>query len=363
MGFARWTRRSFVTHSAATAVAVTAGTHLRSSTLAQEATPTAPNADPMPEKVQALLREAHERFAANDDGENSQVYPALAAVPRDLFGICMAGTDGSVYGVGDADQSFAIMSAAKPFVMAVVSEALGAEEVRTKVGVNATGFPFNSAVPIELNPEHLMNPMVNIGAMATASLAPGETAEEKWRFIQDGLSRFAGREVALNEEVYASASETNQRNRALANLAWSYNRLYFDPVATVDLYTRQSCLNVTARDLAVMGATLGNGGVQPLTGERIVGADVCQRTLSVMATAGLYVTSGDWLFDVGLPGKSGIGGGIFAVAPGTWGIGTYAPPLDAAGNSVKGQLATQFLSEQLELNLFASAASPQSGAD
>jgi glutaminase len=363
MGFARCTRRSFVARSAAVAAAVTAGAQLRSTTLAQEATPAGPDVGPVPEQVRTLLQAAHERFAANDEGENSQVYPALAAVPRDLFGICIAGTDGAVYGVGDDDVPFAIMSAAKPFVLAFVSEALGAEEVRAKVGVNATGFPFNSAVAIELNPEHLTNPLVNIGALATTSLAPGETAEEKWRFIQEGLSRFAGRPVSLNEEVYTSDSETNQRNRALANLAWSYDRLYFDPAATVDLYTRQSCLNVTARDLAVMGATLGNGGVQPLTGERIVGADVCQRTLAVMATAGLYETSGDWLYDVGLPGKSGIGGGIFAVAPGKWGIGTYAPPLDGAGNSVKGQLAAQYLSEHLGLNLFAPAAAPRSDTD
>ena len=355
MNSARCTRRSFVSRSAAVAAAVTAGAQLRSATLAQEATPAVP-ATQASEQVRTLLDEAHERFAANDEGENSQVYPALAAVPRDLFGICMAGTDGAISGVGDDDVPFAIMSAAKPFVFALVSEALGAEEVRAKVGVNATGFPFNSAVATELHPEHLTNPLVNIGALATSSLAPGETAEEKWRFIQEGLSRFAGRPLALNEEVFALDSETNQRNRALANLAWSYDRLYFDPAATTDLYTRQSCLNVTACDLAVMGATLANGGVQPLTGEWIVGADVCQHTLAVMTTAGLYENSGAWLYDVGLPGKSGIGGGIVAVAPGTWGIGTYAPPLDAAGNSVKGQLAAAFLSEQLGLNMFASTA-------
>jgi glutaminase len=356
MHSARSTRRSFVSRSAAMAAAATVGAQRRFSALAQEATPAVPDAGPAPQRVRTLLDEAHARFAANDEGENSQVYPALAAVPRDLFGICMAGTGGAVSGVGDDDVPFAIMSAAKPFVFALVSEALGAEEVRAKVGVNATGFPFNSAVPTELHPDHLTNPLVNIGALATDSLAPGETVEEKWRFIQEGLSRFAGRPLALNAEVFASDAETNQRNRALANLAWSYDRLYFDPAATTDLYTRQSCLNVTACDLAVMGATLANGGVQPLTGERIVGADVCQHTLAVMTTAGLYENSGAWLYDVGLPGKSGIGGGIVAVAPGMWGIGTYAPPLDTAGNSVKGQLAAQFLSEQLGLNMFASAA-------
>ena len=169
---------------------------------------------------------------------------------------------------------------------------------------------------IELNAERLTNPMVNSGALATTSLVPGVTAEEKWRFIHDGLSRFAGRTLALNDEVYASASATNHRNQGIARLLWSYDRLYFDPIETTDLYTRQCSLNVTAQDLAVMGATLANGGVNPVTGERVVGADSCQRTLAVMATAGLYETSGDWLYDIGLPGKSGISGGIVTVAPG-----------------------------------------------
>jgi glutaminase len=276
-------------------------------------------------------------------------------VPRDLFGICVAATDGATYAVGDAEYPFSIMSVSKPFVFALVCQALGVEETRAKLGVNATGLPFNSVMAIELNENRLTNPMVNSGALATTSLAPGETAEEKWRFIHDGLSRFAGRALDLNEEVYASASATNHRNRGIARLLWSYDRLYFDPVETTDLYTRQCSLNVSATDLAVMGATLANGGVNPLTGERVVGAGCCQRTLAVMATAGLYETSGDWLYDIGLPGKSGIGGGIITVAPGKGGMGTFAPPLDAAGNSVKGQLAAEFLSGQLGLNLFASA--------
>jgi glutaminase len=185
------------------------------------------------------------------------------------------------------------------------------------------------------------------------------SAAEKWRFIQDGLSRFAGRSLDLNDEVYASAAATNHRNHGIARLLQSYGRLYFDASETTDLYTRQCSLNVTARDLAVMGATLADGGVNPLTGERVIDADNCQPVLAVMATAGLYETSGDWLYDIGLPGKSGISGGIVTVTPGKGGLGTFAPPLDASGNSVKGQLATKFLSEQLGLNLFASRPAQQ----
>jgi glutaminase len=309
---------------------------------------------PLPKRVRSLLYAAHEQFAANDQGENSDVYLVLAAVPRNLFGICVAATDGAIHGVGDDEYPFAIMSVSKPFVFALVCQALGAEEARSKLGVNGTGLPFNSVMAIELNAERLTNPMVNSGALATTSLAPGATTEEKWRFIHEGLSRFAGRTLAVDEEVYASASATNHRNQGIARLLWSYDRLYFDPIETTDLYTRQCSLDVSARDLAVMGATLANGGVNPLTGDRVVGAAICQHVLAVMATAGLYETSGDWLYNIGLPGKSGIGGGIVTVAPGKGGLGTFAPPLDSAGNSVKGQLASGFLSERLGLNLFAS---------
>jgi glutaminase len=309
---------------------------------------------PVPERVRTLLYAAHARFVDVAAGANADVYPALAAVPADLFGICVAGTDGALYAVGDADAPFSIMSVSKPFVFALVCEALGPEAARARLGVNSTGLPFNSVMAVELNPSRLTNPMVNSGALATTSLAPGRTADDKWRFILGGLARFAGRELHINGDVYASASATNDRNRGIARLLQSYGRLYFDAEATTDLYTRQCSLEVTARDLAVMGATLANGGVNPVTGERVVGADACRRTLAVMATAGMYETSGDWLYDIGLPGKSGIGGGIVTVAPGKGGLGTFAPRLDEAGNSIKGQLAAAFLSRRLGLDLFAS---------
>lgn len=309
---------------------------------------------PLPDRVRTLLHEAYERFRTNSAGRNSEVYPALAAVPRDLFGLCIASVHGDVYAVGDADYPFAIMSVSKPFVFALVCQALGAQQVREQLGVNSTGLPFNSVMAVELNEDRLTNPMVNSGALATTSLAPGATTAEKWRFIHTGLSRFAGRTLEINDEVYASASATNDRNHGIARLLHSYGRLYFDPGETTDLYTRQCSLNVTARDLAVMGATLADGGLNPITEERVLDPKICQPVLAVMATAGLYENSGDWLYDVGLPGKSGIGGGIVTVTPGKGGLSTFAPPLDVAGNSVKGRLATRFLSEQLGLNLFAS---------
>lgn len=310
---------------------------------------------PMAEMVQALVDEAHTRFKDNDEGVNASHYPALAFVPRHLFGVCITGVSGREFMAGDVDAEFTIMSVAKPFTLALVCQVLGADEVRHKVGLNPTGLPFNSIKAIEMHANQLTNPMVNPGALATVSLVPGKTLEDKWRFIQEGLSRFAGRNLTINEEIYASATASNSRNRGIARILYDYKRLYFEPEETTDLYTRQSSLNVTARDLAVMAATLANGGVNPRTLERLIDGANCQHVLAVMALAGMYDGSGDWLFDIGLPAKSGVGGGIITVAPGKGGVCTFAPPLDAAGNSIKGQLVARFLSEQLGLNLFTSA--------
>jgi glutaminase len=309
---------------------------------------------PSIELVQELVCEAHQRFKSNAEGRNSDVYPALTRVPRELFGICVAGAGGNVNAVGNADHEFAIMSVSKPFVFALVCQEIGAQAAREKLGANATGLPFNSLAAVERSPDGRTNPLVNAGAIASTSLVPGMTADAKWRFIHAGLSRFAGRPLALNEEVYASASQTNDRNHGIARLLQSLGRIYFDPAQATDLYTRQCCLNVTAKDLAVMGATLANGGVNPLTKERAVDATVCHYALAVMTTAGLYETSGDWLYDIGLPGKSGIGGGIVTISPGKGGLGTFAPPLDPAGNSIKGQLVARFLSQKLGMDLFVS---------
>ncbi len=309
---------------------------------------------PPPERVRALVDEAYGRFKLVSEGKNSEVYPALARVPSELFGICVVGTTGNVYAVGDAEHEFSIMSVSKPFVFALVCQAIGHAEARDKLGANATGQAFNSLGAIEQSGDGRTNPMVNAGAIATTSLVPGSSAEDRWRFIHDGLSRFAGRTLPLNEEVYASATATNFRNQSIARLLQSYGRVYLDPAEATDLYTRQCSLNVSARDLAVMGATLADGGVNPVTKERLVDQIVCHYTLAVMATAGLYETSGDWLYDIGLPGKSGIGGGIVTVSPGKGGLGTFAPPLDSAGNSVKGQLVAKFLSQRLGLDLFLS---------
>lgn len=309
---------------------------------------------PDPEWVRQLVLEAYKCYRGLDEGNVADYIPALARVPRDLFGIVVVGVNGNVMEVGDVNHLFTIQSISKPFVFALVCQEVGYLEARAKLGVNATGLPFNSVMAIELNVDRTMNPMVNAGAIAATSLIPGDSGAEKWRFVQEGLSRFAGRPLELDVEVYESEAATNQRNRGIARLLESYGRMYCDPLEATDVYTRQCALAVTAHDLAIMAATLADGGVNPVTRERVVDPVVCKRVLAVLATAGLYEQSGDWLFEIGLPGKSGVGGGIFTVAPGKGGLGVFAPPLDGAGNSIKGQKVTKYLSERLGLNMFMS---------
>ncbi|MBD9527640.1 glutaminase A [Paracoccus sp. PAR01] len=312
---------------------------------------------PASHRVAQLMTEAHRRFSSVDQGAVSQVYPALAQMPAHLFGICAVGVDGQTYAVGDALHEFTIMSVSKPFVFALVCDLLGPTGARERLGVNATGYPFNSLAGIERLPGGRSNPMVNAGAIATTSLIPGATIDERWAALRDGLSRFAGRELALNEDVLTSALASNFRNRSLAWMLQGFGSIYSDPAEALELYTRQCALQVSARDLAVMGATLANGGFNPITREQVVKPQTCHHTLAVMLTAGLYETSGDWLYEIGLPGKSGVSGGIVTVAPGKAGLGLFSPPLDEAGNSVRGQLVAQFLSQRLGLDMLISAPS------
>lgn len=309
---------------------------------------------PEPLVVEALLAEAYERFSTVMTGELADYIPALAAADPSWFGLAVVGVSGASFAVGDSEVRFSIQSVSKPFVFALIVEAIGYNEARLLLGVDSTGLPFNSVMAIELNDERTMNPMVNAGAIAATSAVLGDSVEAKWEFILDGLSKFAGRRLEVDEGVLISELETNQRNQGIARLLESYGRMYSDPLEATLNYTKQCSLIVTVTDLAVMGATLADGGVNPITGEQVVSADVCKRVLAVMATAGLYEHSGAWLYEIGLPAKSGVSGAIVSIAPGKGGMAVFSPPLDDAGNSVRGQLATKFLSDLLGLNLFAS---------
>jgi glutaminase len=310
---------------------------------------------PSDREVEEVVSDGYERFRQLDEGRVADYIPALAQASPEAFGVCVAGVQGRVFAVGDAEQEFTIQSISKLFVFALVCNTIGPEEARHKLGVNSTGLPFDSVMGIELNEDRTMNPMVNAGALATTSLVPGASPEEKFERIVAALSVFAGRPLVMDDVVYRSEAATNDRNRGIAHLLAGYGRMYCDPDVATDIYTRQCSLRVSARDLAVMGATLADGGVNPLTGTRAIASGCCRRVLAVLATAGLYERSGDWLYDVGLPGKSGVSGGLVTVSPGKGGVGVFSPPLDEAGNSVRGQRMTTYLSERLGLNLFASA--------
>ena len=301
-----------------------------------------------------LIDAAHRKFASEQFGTVADYIPALASASPNLFGLALVGQDGEILAEGDADRAFSIQSISKAFVFALVCQAIGYDEARAKIGLNSTGFPFNSAMAIELGGGSMTNPMVNAGAIATTSLVPGATADAKWQFIHHGMSLFAGRTLALNVDVYRSEAESNQRNQGIARLLASHKLIYFEPLAATDVYTKQCAVDVTVADLAVMAGTLAFGGINPLTGLRVIDADVCVRVLAVLATAGLYDQSGAWLCDVGLPAKSGVSGGIIAIAPGRAGIAAFSPPVDSAGNSVRGGLAIKFLADELGLNVFRS---------
>lgn len=309
---------------------------------------------PSKDQVVELIAQAHARYKDDSDGAVADYIPILAQADPAWFGLSLIGANGAVHEVGDVEIAYSIQSISKAFVFALVCEAVGHAAVSERIGVNSTGLPFNSVVALEINNGKPMNPMVNAGAIATTAMMPATSAEERWQLIRSGLSRFAGRDLMLDGEVYRSEGFTNQRNHAIARLLDSYDQLDADPEQTVDVYTRQCALAVTTRDLAVMGATLAGGGVNPVTSEQVVSADVARDTLSVLATSGMYERSGEWLYEIGLPAKSGVSGGIVAIAPGKGALGVFSPPLDRVGNSVRGQQACAYLSRALGLNLFAS---------
>ncbi|MEQ1736254.1 MAG: glutaminase A [Rhodoglobus sp.] len=298
-----------------------------------------------------LLHSTHRDFADVHEGRVADYIPALAGADPRHFGLAFAGVDGTISVAGDARVTFSLQSLSKPFVFALVCQAIGTDEARARIGVNSTGFPFDSSMAVELG-RGPTNPMVNAGAIATTSLVPGGSADAKWDVIQRGLSAFAGRPLTLNHEVYQSEAHSNQRNQGIAREMARHGLMYFEPLAATDVYTRQCSLDVTVEDLAVMGATLANGGRNPETGEVVVDRDSCIRTQAVLATAGLYEQSGEWLYETGLPAKSGVSGGIVGVSSGIGGLASYSPPVDGSGNSVRGQLAITQVSSRLGLGIF-----------
>ena len=304
--------------------------------------------------IQSALQEAHAQFRTVNEGQNASYIPYLAKVPSSLFGLAVTTAEGKVFEVGDTRYEFAIESISKVFSLALLLEEIGPAAVRAKVGADPTGLPFNSVVAIELHGGKPLTPLVNAGAMATVSLVKASTPDERWHKLLDAYSRFAGRPLSLNQEVYQSEAATNFHNRAIAWLLYSYGTMYSDPMEACDVYTKQCSVGITAADLSIMGATLAADGVNPGTKSRVLKPDHVPYILAEMTMEGLYSSSGDWAYKVGLPGKSGVGGGVLAVAPGVLAIASFSPPLDAVGNSVRGLQAIEYVACKLNLNVYLS---------
>lgn len=318
---------------------------------AQATTPRSPVA-PTKQQVQAVIDDAYAQFKSNTEGKNADYIPALAQVDPKLFGIVVITTDNQMASAGDIDRAFSIQSISKVFSLALAMEELGADEVFAKIGSEPTGRPFNSVEAVVDMPSHTGNPFVNAGAIATVSLIQAPNADAKWDKILDFYSKAAGEKLSLLEDVYKSEAATNTGNKALAALLLKYERIYADPNESVDVYTKQCSVGVTAKQLAMMGATLANFGRNPMTGEQVIKPENVPEILSAMAMEGLYDGSGNWAWHVGLPAKSGVGGGIIAVVPGKGAIAVFAPPLDEAGNSVKAQKTIAYVADKLGIDLF-----------
>lgn len=314
----------------------------------QTGAPSKPRAGtaPAPSDVLLALEEAHSLFSSETGGVVSDLYPPLAVADPETFGLGFVDTEGRARVAGDSTVPFVLMSVAKPFTFALACDSVGVEEAGRRIGVDATGLGFNSLEAIERRRDP-GNPMVNAGAMATVDLL----GEDAWDVISDGLSRFAGRQLDLDTDVFDAVTATNQRNRAIVHMLDALGLLATEARSVLDTYSRQCCVRVTPQDLACMGATLANGGVNPVTGERVVSHGASSATLAVMLTAGLYETSGRWLYEVQLPGKSGVSGGIVGVSPGMGAFATYSPPIDHAANSVRGQAAALHLARRLGLGI------------
>jgi glutaminase len=304
--------------------------------------------------LQSVVNAAYAKFKDDISGKNADYIPYLAGVPSNLFGVAIVTTDGKVVTAGDVNYAFAIESCSKVFTLAQVMQESGEDAVLKKIGVEPTGMPFNSITALGYYNNKAVNPLVNAGAMASVSMVKASSAEDRWNKILAYQSKFAGEQLKLIEDVYKSEADTNFRNRGIAWILFNNNNLFCDPPEACDVYTKQCSIGVTAKDLAVMGATLANGGVNPITKERCIDSKHVPRVLAVMMTAGFYDESGQWSYRAGLPAKTGVGGGIVAVVPGKMAIVGFSPPLDQAGNSVRATEAVDYIVEQLDVDIFGS---------
>ena len=305
-----------------------------------------------PAEFQAIVDKVHAKYLPLQEGANADYIPILTETPSDLFGVVIVTREGKVYSAGDVEYVFSIQSVSKPFTAALVMTQQGTEVLNEKIGVEPTGMAFNSKMALEVYPERSVNPLVNAGAIAAVSLVQAKSEEDRWNQVMQNIAAFAGRPLTVLEKVYESEYTTAFGNRAIANNLYNYGRLYSDPEEALRVYTRQCSIGVNAKDLGVMGATLANLGVNPLTNKRVMPAKDVPELLAIMATAGFYDESGDWMYDAGLPAKTGVGGGIVAVVPQRFAIATFSARLNPAGNSIRGLHAIRDIAGELGVGVY-----------
>lgn len=304
-------------------------------------------------QVRRAVREAYEETKTLEGGKNASYIPFLSEADPDLFALCVCLPDGSLVSAGDSKAVFGIESVSKVPTAILAMRQHGAEGVLKKIGANATGLPFNSIMAILLENDSPSTPLVNAGAIAACSLVkPKSDAEAKWDAITDNLAELAGSPLVLLDKLYASEAATDYNNRSIAWLLKNYGRIFDDPEMSLDLYTRQCSMGITCEQMAIMAGTIAADGYNPVTDVQVFDPDLAPKVVSLITTVGFYQNTGNWLFEAGIPAKSGVGGGILGIMPGLFGIAAFAPPLDEAGNSVKAQAAIKAVMQKLDLNIF-----------
>ena len=309
---------------------------------------------PIPQDLQPVVKAAYEKFKDDKSGKNADYIPELAKVPSELFGVVIVTAKGTVVTAGDVDYAFSIQSVSKPFTAALVMQQQGDQAIKDKIGVEPTGLKFNAILATQIIPEVSVNPLVNSGAIASVSMVQAKDAKERFARILGFFNDLSGAKLTVIESVYKSEAATNQRNRAHGYILAASERIYSNPMEAVDVYTRQCSIGVTAKQLAVMGATLANSGVNPISDARVIDARYIPKVLAIMMMAGFYNESGMWAYTAGLPAKTGVGGGIVAVVPGKMAIVGFSPRVNEAGNSVRSMKAIEYISDQLGVNVFGS---------
>jgi len=309
---------------------------------------------PTAAELQKVVKDAYEKFKDVKEGKNADYIPELAKVPSELFGVVIVTAAGEVYAAGDVDYAFSIQSVSKPFTAALVMQEQGDQAIKDKIGVEPTGLKFNSILATQIIPQVSVNPLVNSGAIAAVSMVQASSAEERFNKILGFFNVLSGATLSVIDSVYKSEAATNQRNRSHGYILAASDRIYSDPMEAVDVYTKQCSIGVTAKQLGIMGATLANKGMNPITKSKAIDAKYVPKVLAIMMMAGFYNESGDWAYTTGLPAKTGVGGGIVAVVPGQLAIVGFSPRVNDAGNSVRSSRAITYIVNELGLNIFGS---------